>query len=170
MLANTVTALTATAALGALIAVAAPTTSADAASRHFNGHHGVRTNRVHAKGRARINHGVYIAKWKARSKAISHWRSKVSYRYGSRFSKWFMARGKVVNCNTRRFRVSCHVSARPKPIGGYGFYRGHNAKPRVITHSRSHRRVITHSRAKPRFVAHSRKRDRARNQRRRHNF
>ena len=160
MLAKTVTALTATAALGALIAVAAPTTSADAASRHYNGHHGVRVNRVHAHGRARLNHGVYIAKWKARNKAISQWRGKVANRYGWRFNKWFMARGKSVNCNTRRFRVVCHVSARPRPIGGVGFYRGHNPKPRVITHTR----------AKPRFVAHSRNRDRSRNWRRRHAY
>ncbi len=153
MFAKTFTALTATAALGALIAVAAPTTSAEAASRHYSDRHVVRfhrAKRVHARGKAHINHSVYIASWKARKRAIRNWRGKVANRYGWRFNKWFMARGKNVNCNTRRFRVVCHVSARPKPISFYGYYRGHDVKPR--------------------FVAHSRDRVRSRNRHRRHAY
>ena len=139
MLTKTLTALTATAALGALIAVAAPNTSAEAASRHFNKPH-----RVHAVGKARIRFSPFMATRKARRNAISNWRDKVSNRYGWRFNKWFMAKGKSVNCSTRRFRVKCHVSARPRPIGGFGFYKGNDFRPRVAV--RTNKRHLRHAR------------------------
>jgi hypothetical protein len=139
MFAKTFTALTATAALGALIAVAAPTTSAEAASRHFNKPH-----RIHAVGKARIHFSGFMATRKARRNAISNWRGKVGSRYGWRFNKWFVAKGKHVNCSTRRFRVKCHVSARPRPVGGFSFYRGRDIQPRVAVRTNYWRRRNAH--------------------------
>ena len=136
MFTKTVTALTATAALGALIAVAAPAPSAEAGGRHWHKPH-----RVHAAAKVRINHSPYVASWKARKRAIRKWRGKVTDIYGWRFNKWFMAKGKRVYCDARRFRIVCHVSARPRPIGGFGFYRGNDRKHQVIVRShRGHRR------------------------------
>jgi len=124
MFAKTLTALAATATLGSFIAVAAPTVSAEAASRHLSGPHTVRLhrpNRVHAFGKARFRHSLFMATRKARRKAIRNWRTKVGDRYGWRFNKWFIARSKQVKCSARSHRVVCHVSARPRPIVRYGY-------------------------------------------------
>lgn len=85
-----------------------------------NRHH--RPSRVQAVG---VSRGAFIPhffkKATAERKAISHWRSMVSRRYGTSYANWNRALDKSARCSRAGVTVTCRVSAVPRtPFQRFG--------------------------------------------------